>query len=59
MVFKYISYLELLSPFVLRSGTICAILVEDIKSNNSVNYFEFGLVVQEQMLFKDISYLEL
>ena len=23
------------------------------------NYFNFGLVVQEQMLFKDISYLEL
>ena len=23
------------------------------------NYFNFGLVVQEQMMFKDISYLEL
>ena len=27
--------------------------------NNSVKYFEFGPVVQEEMLFKDISYLEL
>ena len=27
--------------------------------NNSSNYFEFGLVFQEEMLFKDISYLEL
>ena len=27
--------------------------------NNSSNYFEFGLVVQEKMLFKDTSYLEL
>ena len=35
------------------------ILVEDIKSNNSVKLFKFDQVVQEQMLFKDISYLEL
>ena len=27
--------------------------------NNSVNYFEFGLVVLEEMSLKDISYLEL
>ena len=44
-------------PYVQRSRTICAILVEGIMKNNSVNYFEFGPVVQEQ-LFKDISYLE-
>ena len=43
------------SPFVQRSGTICAILVEGIMRNNSV---KFGPVVQE-MSFKDISYLEL
>ena len=34
--------------FVQRSGTICAILVEDIMSNNSVNLFEFGSMVQEE-----------
>ena len=38
-------------PFVWRSGTICATLVEGIKRNNSVKLFEFGLVVQET-LFK-------
>ena len=27
--------------------------------NNPVNYFEFGPVVQEEMQFKGISYLEL
>ena len=32
-------------PFVQWSGTICAILVECIKRNNSGNYFEFGPVV--------------
>ena len=44
-------------PFVQRSGTICAILVEGIMRNNSVNYFEFGRVFQEKMSFKNISYL--
>ena len=39
------------SPFVQRRGTICAILLEGIMRNNSVNYFEFGPVVQE-MSFK-------
>ena len=28
-------------------------------SNNLLNYFEFEPVLQEEMLFKDISYLEL
>ena len=45
------------SPFVQQSGTICAILVEGIIKYNSVNDFEFGLVVQEMP--KDIFYLEL
>ena len=46
-------------PFIQRSRTICAILVEGIKRNNSVKqFFEFGPVTQE-MSFKDISYLEL
>ena len=40
-------------------GTICAILVKSTMRNNFVNYFEFGPVVQEEMPFKDISYLEL
>ena len=32
---------------------------ESIMRNNSVKLFEFGPVVQEEMSFKDISYLEL
>ena len=59
MSFKDISYLELWWPFLHQSGTISAILEEGIMRNNSVNFFEFGPVVQEEMLFKDISYLEL
>ena len=43
------------SPFVQCTGTICAIFEEGIKRN----YFEFGPVVQEEMPFKGISYLEL
>ena len=39
MSFGDISYLELYRPFVQRSGTICANLVEDIKRNNSVILF--------------------
>ena len=53
MSFKDITYLELWQPFVQRSRTVCAILVEGIKRNNSVKvFFEFGPVVQEEMLFK-------
>ena len=37
--FNDISYLELWPPFVQRSRTICAILVEGIKGNNSVKLF--------------------
>ena len=40
------------SPFVQRSITICAILVEGIKRNNSVKLFEFGSVVQGETSFK-------
>ena len=61
MVFRDTSYLEPRNPFCSaeRNHFICAVLVEDIKRNSSVIFFEFGLVVQEEMLFKDISYLEL
>ena len=45
------------SPFVRRSVTICAILEEGIQRNNSVKLF--WPVVQEEMSFEDISYLEL
>ena len=34
------------SPLVQKSGTICAILVGGIMRNNSVNFFEFGPLVQ-------------
>ena len=44
-------------PFVQWRGTICAILVEGIKRNNSVKLFELGQVVQD-ISFKD-TYLEL
>ena len=37
-----------LAPF-LFSGTICAMLEEGIKKKNSVNLFEFGQLVQEEM----------
>ena len=46
-------------PFVQWSRIICAILVKSIKRNNSVYFFQFGPVVQEEMPFKGISYLEL
>ena len=38
-LFKGISYLDLWQPFVQRSVTICAILVEGIMRNNSVKLF--------------------
>ena len=46
-------------PPVRRNGTICANSVEGIMNNNSVIFFEFGPVVQDEMRFKDISCLEL
>ena len=49
MSFKVISYLESGSPFVQWTEIFCAILVEGIKRNNSVNYFEFGPVVWKEM----------
>ena len=36
MCFKDISYFEVWRPFRSASGTICAVLVEGIKRNNSV-----------------------
>ena len=39
MSFKDISYLELWQPFVQRTETICAILIEGIMRNDSVNLF--------------------
>ena len=39
MSFKDISYLELWWPFDQQSETICAILVEDIMRNDSVDLF--------------------
>ena len=59
MAFKDIFIWSYGSPFVQMSGTIFAILVEGIKRINSVKLFEFGAVVQEEMAFKDIFYLEL
>ena len=46
-------------PSVQQSRNHLCNLVEGIKRNDSVKFFEFGQVVQEEMLFKDISYLEL
>ena len=46
--------------FVQCFQATCAVMVEGNMRNISVNYnIEFGTVVQEEMLFKDISYLEL
>ena len=59
MEFNNVSYLELWQPFVLWSRTICAISVEASRETILWNYFEFGPLVQEKMLFKDISYLGL
>ena len=59
MSFKDISYLEVWQPPRSVDRTICGILVEGIMRKNSVKYFEFGPVVQKEMPFKYISYLEL
>ena len=40
------------NPFVQRSVTICALLVESIQRNNSVKLFEFESVRKEEMSFK-------
>ena len=40
------------SPFVQQSVTSCAISVDGIMRNNSAKLFEFGSVVQEEILFK-------
>ena len=51
MPFKIFHVLISGSLFVQRSENICANLVEGIMSNMS-NYYEFELVVQEEMSFK-------
>ena len=54
MSFKDISYLELWwpGPFVQWREHICAVLNQGIIRNISMNYIEFGPVVQEEMSFK-------
>ena len=47
------------NPFVQRSGTICAILVEGIKIKNSVNLFRIWASGSGGDVFEMISYLEL
>ena len=59
MSFEDISNLELWQPVFRWIKTICANLVEGIMRNISVKLFEFRPVVQEKMLFKDNSHLEL
>ena len=62
MSFKIISFLELSSgsPFVRRSGSIRAILVESTRRKNSVKLFRKQTSeVQEEMSLKDSFYLEL
>ena len=58
MSFKYISYQELWWPFFRQSGTKCVIMLEGIMKH-SFNYFEYKPMVQEEMPFKDFSYLQL
>ena len=59
MSFKDISYLELWQPFCsVKMNHFCN-FGKGHYENNSVNDFEFGSVVQEEMSLKDISYLEL
>ena len=45
--------------FVQYLLTICTIMLEGIMRNTFVKRFEFGTVAQEEILFKDISHLEL
>ena len=52
MSFKCISYLELWYPLCSVERNHVCNSEEDIIRNNSVNYFEFGVVVQEEMSFK-------
>ena len=59
MPFEYNSIWSSGGHFVQWSGTTYAILEEGIKRKILWNYFEFWPVVQEEMSFKDMSYLEL
>ena len=57
---KIFPYLELWWSFVWWGGTIYIISLEGIIRKILLNYFEFGLVDQEEMMsFKDNSYLKL
>ena len=49
------------TSFVQRSGTICVIYVEGVMLWGTIlwHHFELRPVVKKEMLFKDISYLEL
>ena len=49
MSFKGISYLELWQPFCSADQNHLSNFVWGIMRNNSVNYFEYGPVVQEGM----------
>ena len=51
MPFNDVSYLELWQPLFPRSKFICVVFVEVIMRNISVNNFELGPVVQEEMSF--------
>ena len=50
MLYKYISIFSSGGHFVQHSRTVCAIFVEVIMRNSSVNYFDFGPVVQKRCL---------
>ena len=50
---------KLFCLFVQCFQTICAIMIMGFMQNIYVKHIEFGTVVQEEIMFKDISYLEL
>ena len=56
MSFKIFLILSSGGPCARWSSTIYAILEEDIIGNLYVNNFKFGLVVQEEILFKEKDY---
>ena len=59
MPFKEIFIWSSGNPFVQRSGTICAILVEGIKIKSSVNLFRIWASGSGGDVVEMISYLEL
>ena len=59
MQFKNIYYLELWQPFCsVERNHLCNFGRRHHEEQFCEKYFEFGPVVQEEMLFKDIYYLE-